>query len=125
MLLDVGCATGDFLTVARNLGYLVEGLELSKWSSEIARKKGIRVYQKSLKELSDKLPGRYDIITLWGVAEHFEHPLEEISYIKKLLNSLDLMKLSSFINSRASKILSSAICASSYSFFSLYSFYNA
>lgn len=84
-LLDIGCATGDFLSVARDFGYNVEGLELSKWSSEIVGRKGIKVHRKLLKSLSQRLPKRYDIITMWGVIEHFQNPFDEMIYINKLL----------------------------------------
>ena len=53
-LLDVGCATGDFLKIAKESGYTVEGLELSRWSSDIATKKGLKVYRTSLKSLANK-----------------------------------------------------------------------
>jgi len=105
-LLDVGCATGEFLTVAKNFGYSVEGLELSKWSSEIARKKGLRVYTDSLKTLVNKYPARYDVITLFGVIEHFENPLDEITYINKLLKPEGLLVIwTGDVNSISSKVL--------------------
>jgi SAM-dependent methyltransferase len=84
-LLDVGCATGDFLKIAKDFGYVGEGLELSHWSSDIARKRGIKVYRETLKSLAKKAPQKYDVITLWGVIEHFERPAEEIEYLHKLL----------------------------------------
>jgi 2-polyprenyl-3-methyl-5-hydroxy-6-metoxy-1,4-benzoquinol methylase len=84
-LLDVGCATGDFLEEARSAGYSAEGLELSRWSAEVARKKGITVFRNRLKTLAEKFPQRYDIITMWGVIEHFENPLAEMTYVNKLL----------------------------------------
>src|SRR6266704_338973 len=46
-LLDVGCATGDFLSQAKKLGYAAEGLELSRWSSEIAKKRGLKIYRET------------------------------------------------------------------------------
>lgn len=85
IMLDVGCATGDFLIEARKFGYSAEGLELSRWSCEIARKKGIPVYRERLKSLSQKFPQKYDVITMWGVVEHFENPLTEVRYINRLL----------------------------------------
>lgn len=84
-LLDVGCATGDFLEMARNFGYLVEGLELSKWSSEIVKKKAIKVHKVLLKSLSSRFPRRFDAITMFGVIEHFQNPRSEMIYINKLL----------------------------------------
>ena len=84
-LLDVGCATGDFLHVAKKFGYTVEGLELSKWSSKVAQDRGLKIYRTSLKKLSAKNVQRYDVITLWGVIEHFENPQEEMIYLNRLL----------------------------------------
>lgn len=89
-LLDVGCATGDFLDAARER-YAVEGLELSGWSAEIARSRGFHVHRCRLQEL----PGEamYDIITLWGVIEHFESPVEELREIRRLLKPGGLVAL--------------------------------
>ena len=84
-LLDVGCATGDFLEVAKDFGYSVEGLELSKWSSEIVKNKGIKVHKELLRLLSSRFPERFDVITMWGVIEHFQNPRDEMIYINRLL----------------------------------------
>jgi len=81
-LLDIGCSTGDFLIEARNY-YQPEGLELSKWAVDIARKRKLRVYGCLLKEMPAQ---KYDVITLWGVIEHLEYPVKEIKQIKRLLN---------------------------------------
>lgn len=84
-LLDVGCATGDFLVKAKEFGYSVEGLELCRWSSLIARNRGIKVYNDTISELSNKFKEKYDVITLLGVIEHLESPLSELHHIHSLL----------------------------------------
>lgn len=81
-LLDIGCATGDFLQVAQN-HFEVEGIELSSWSANIARQKGFRVYDQLLSEF--KVTEPYDIITLWAVIEHFENPKSEVEHVARLL----------------------------------------
>ncbi len=91
ILLDVGCATGDFLKAAKEFGYKVEGLELSHWSSKIARKNGMKIHRETLKSLSQKNPEKYDVITLWGVIEHFEYPAEEMKYLHRLLKKNGLL----------------------------------
>lgn len=83
-LLDIGCSTGDFLSVARNI-YEVEGLELSKWAFEIAKNKGLTIHTKSINELAES-KRFYDIITMWGVIEHLEYPLIEMQNANRLLN---------------------------------------
>lgn len=81
-LLDVGCATGDFLSVAQ-AHYHVEGLELSRWASAIARRRGLTVHQCGLQDLVGRCT--YDVLTLWGVIEHFEHPGQELVRMSQLL----------------------------------------
>ena len=81
-LLDIGCATGDFLSVAR-AHFDVEGLELSRWAAEIARGKGLLVHESDLRSFSAERP--YDLITLWGVIEHFEEPARDVQKMFELL----------------------------------------
>lgn len=81
-LLDVGCATGDFLSIAKS-HYEVEGLEPSKWACKIAQEREFIVHNCFLNEI--KVANLYDIVTLWGVVEHFENPKKEIEHISKLL----------------------------------------
>lgn len=85
VLLDIGCATGDFLAAARSHGYVVEGLELSRWSSQIARRRGFVVHEEHLETLARRQPGRYDVVTLWGVIEHFSRPATEMRHVVELL----------------------------------------
>ncbi|MBS1227015.1 MAG: methyltransferase family protein [Proteobacteria bacterium] len=81
-LLDVGCATGDFLDVARE-SYDAEGLELSKWAADVASRTGAHIYRQRLSDMPEN--ERYDVVTLWGVIEHFETPQVEIAGINRLL----------------------------------------
>jgi SAM-dependent methyltransferase len=89
-LLDIGCATGDFVEVAKRK-YHAEGLEPSKWAADIARKRGFTIHSLRLSEIPSE-PG-YDIITLWGVIEHFESPKEECGHIYRLLKPGGLVAL--------------------------------
>lgn len=84
-LLDVGCATGDFLDAARQSGFDTEGLELSSWTSTLARERGFVVHQERLESLATRNEGRFDVITLMGVIEHFFDPLAEMRRIRRLL----------------------------------------
>ncbi|GEM_PF-960538 len=81
-LLDIGCATGDFMIIAKET-YQVDGLELATWSAKIAEQKGLVVHKCQIKELP--YMNSYDIVTLWGVIEHFEFPASEIFNICNLL----------------------------------------
>ncbi len=81
-LLDIGCATGDFLSVAKTV-YDVEGVELSAWAAQIAETHSVTIHRRRLQELEPSQP--YDLITLWGVIEHFEDPVTEVSNMRRLL----------------------------------------
>ncbi len=73
-LLDVGCAAGFFLKVAKDSGWNVLGIEPNKWLGDYGRKKfDVEVLSSTLEEakLGDK---RFDIITMWDVLEHMPNP---------------------------------------------------
>ena len=81
-LLDIGCSTGDFLDVAKR-SFSVEGLELSGWAADAAQRRGLQIHRKQLTEFEPDAP--YDVITLWGVIEHFEFPRKELAEMDRLL----------------------------------------
>jgi SAM-dependent methyltransferase len=89
-LLDIGCSTGDFLNVAKGT-FSVEGLELSTWAADAAQRSGLRIHRKQLAEFRPEVT--YDVITLWGVIEHFEYPVQELKNLSRLLNSGGLVCL--------------------------------
>lgn len=84
-LVDIGCATGDFLEEAEKAGFDAEGIEPSAWSSKISTERGFVVHQELLAEFADKHPQEYDVATLWGVIEHFADPAAEVARIQKIL----------------------------------------
>lgn len=73
-ILDVGCNTGFFLDVASSK-FNVEGIELSKWSADLASMNHT-VHRQPLSQL--RPVELYDCITLFGVIEHFSDPNLEI-----------------------------------------------
>lgn len=81
-LLDVGCATGDFLAAAAPF-FQVEGVEPSSWSSCMARARGFQVHQGPLSEVLGE--ARFDVVTLWGVVGLFEEPRREVAHMARLL----------------------------------------
>lgn len=83
-LLDVGAATGFFVDIAQKMGWNTKGIEISKYATEIAHKKGLDVecgvlQDGMFKEMS------FEVITLWDVLEHLEDPNKEIKICTKLL----------------------------------------
>ncbi len=87
-LLDVGCATGDFLDAMRRYpGWEVYGVELNERASEYARRQlGLTVTTGTLEDAD--YPERYfDVVTLWHVLEHIYDPLGALRKIYRLLKS--------------------------------------
>ena len=82
-LLDVGCATGDFLVVARERGLDATGVELSPWSAAIARERGFVVHEQPLAEVHGE--SLFDVIAMVGVIEHFTDPAEQLRHVHRLL----------------------------------------
>ena len=66
-MLDYGCGTGDFLTVAQSKGWTVQGVEPDSKARNIANQKlSGKIYQ----TLPSSTSQRFNIITLWHVLEH-------------------------------------------------------
>ncbi len=73
-LLDVGCAEGTFLVVAREAGYDVAGVEISAEAAARARSvSGAPVHAGTLADLP-RPHHPYDAATLWDVLEHTTDP---------------------------------------------------
>lgn len=74
LLLDVGAATGILLDLARRRGWAAEGVELSRWAADVARKKyGLDLHVGDFIEL-DLARGRFAAVTLVDIIEHLARP---------------------------------------------------
>lgn len=88
-LLDVGCAYGFFLKIAKESGYNAEGVEINKKVASVAKKNSnCRIHVGNLGKLNLK---KYDIITMFDVIEHLKNPAEYIQKCYKLLNKDGLL----------------------------------
>ena len=84
-LLEVGCAGGVLLDMARKRGWEVMGVEVSPSMAESARKNfNIEVVTGTIESAS--LPGQqFDAIVLWDVIEHFLSPAKVVKRVNGLL----------------------------------------
>lgn len=82
-LLDIGCGTGEFLSVCNKDGWLTQGVE----PDEKAREKGINNYSLNVadEEWLTSTHDKFDVITLWHVLEHVHDLEKRVQTIHSLL----------------------------------------
>ena len=85
-LLDIGCATGEFLNYCKNNGWKVMGIEPDEDAQKFAKTQyNLDVFPESL--LNDAPANKFDVISMWHVLEHV-HLLEpRIEQIKTYLQN--------------------------------------
>ncbi len=109
-ILDVGCATGNFLYVLKQNGYEVKGIELSTFAADYGRKNfGIDIVNKPYDSnlLNHELPENYfDVVLMGDVLEHFTNPTEAMQLTYKILKpgGVALIQLPGTLNLISSKI---------------------
>ena len=82
-VLDVGCATGDFLVVARERGWDPAGVDPSP-AREQALSAGVRLVGRTIDD-ADVAPHRLDVVTFWDVLEHLPDPVANLRRARQLL----------------------------------------
>jgi 2-polyprenyl-3-methyl-5-hydroxy-6-metoxy-1,4-benzoquinol methylase len=85
-ILDIGCATGFFLEAARERGWEVFGVDLSSYSSSIARKKlgGDRIFTGTTEEAGFESDS-FDAVVMTDVIEHVS---DVNSFVKEVVRIL-------------------------------------
>jgi SAM-dependent methyltransferase len=97
-LLDIGCAYGPFLAAAREEGYAPAGFDPAEDAVGYVRETlGIPAFRGLFpgeipRELS--VPGGFEVISLWYVAEHFEDLRRVLLEIGRLLKDGGVLALS-------------------------------
>jgi 2-polyprenyl-3-methyl-5-hydroxy-6-metoxy-1,4-benzoquinol methylase len=84
-LLDVGCAVGLFLSMARKQGWQVWGVDVSEYATSVAKRSFEHgIYTGELVDARFS-SGFFDVITLWDVVEHLVHPLSVLREVRRIL----------------------------------------
>jgi 2-polyprenyl-3-methyl-5-hydroxy-6-metoxy-1,4-benzoquinol methylase len=93
-VLDVGCATGFFLEVMQEAGGVVQGVDISAYASDYARRElGLDVRTGTLEDAGFP-QGAYDLVTLWDVLEHLSNPKGCLETVHNLLKADGLLVVS-------------------------------
>lgn len=90
-LLDVGCATGSFLSLAQAKGWECRGVEVSAFAAARARERtGCEVFCGKLEDVPFG-SGSFDVITMWDLLEHLSEPLQGLERARRLLKPSGLL----------------------------------
>ena len=80
---DVGAGFGHFLLAAKQMGYEVAGIEMSRANAEFAQTElGLPV---KLGNFLDEPEHKYDVLTLWDVLEHIDAADKVVAKAAKML----------------------------------------
>lgn len=107
-VLDVGCAAGFFLAVMKEKGWRTTGIEISKPMVDYAQNElslpDMHRGDLLSVDLGDAPP--FDVITLWDVIEHLEHPDEFLDRAVELLADDGILVLETQnVDSRFAKLM--------------------
>lgn len=87
-LLDIGCSVGTMLSLARERGWRVTGVEPNPRSADICKQKGIEVFNIFFdSSFSSDHVNMYDAVYLGDVIEHVTDPNAMIGNIMKVLTN--------------------------------------
>lgn len=88
-ILEVGCSTGLLLSILKNKGWDVMGVEVSKKSAKKAEERGIRVILDDFVKI--KTNQKYDAVIFNHTLEHLENPIQVLKKAENLLNKGGLL----------------------------------
>ena len=82
-LLDYGAGAGQFARFMAGRGFEAVGLEPYSLGTTL-EEKNLRLVRAPLAQVKDSL-GKFDVITMWHVLEHLEHPVELLTDLRSML----------------------------------------
>ena len=80
-ILDIGCGGGLFLSLLKQQGAQVTGIELSDSRAQYARMKyDLQIYKHPIESdfWQKEYAGHFDAVTLWDVIEHVNYPFQTL-----------------------------------------------
>ncbi len=87
-LLDVGCSTGVFLRVARDAGWNVSGIDVSRGAIEYARQAHqLDARVATIEELAASVTQEFDVVTMFDSLEHMPQPVAALRAAHQLLQN--------------------------------------
>lgn len=91
-LLEVGAASGWFVSAAAEAGYTAQGVEPSAAQARAAGDRGLAVRHGTLADLASG-PETFDVVCAWHVLEHLPRPRDAVAQMRALLRPGGLLFL--------------------------------
>ena len=90
-ILDIGCATGNFLHMMRRLGsWELYGLDISPAATKYARERcGVNTFTGELADAGYP-DTHFDVVTMWDVMEHVYDPTSTMIEVRRILKPAGL-----------------------------------
>ena len=92
-LLDIGCGYGTFIDFMDKHGWEVQGLEPSNVAYNLAKQKGLNVFNGTLEDFCNINYKKYSCINLNNVLEHLENPVNVLRVCKNMLNDDGIIRI--------------------------------
>jgi len=92
-MLEIGCASGNYLAYMADRGWNVTGIELSAAAARSARELGFSVYSGPVSNAPEPTTP-YDLIVGWMVFEHLHHPVQSLIRLRRWLHKKGTLVLS-------------------------------
>lgn len=92
-LLDVGCANGEFLFLAKQHGFTPYGVEANAYTAKIASQNGFPVFNGTLEQMYFE-NAYFSVIYLGDVIEHVTNPIVLLKECKRILKKGGIMVVS-------------------------------
>jgi 2-polyprenyl-3-methyl-5-hydroxy-6-metoxy-1,4-benzoquinol methylase len=89
-LLDVGAATGFFMSLAEARGFSTTGIEISDFAASLGRQKGLNIITGDLLK-APFMNGYFDVVTMCDVLEHVTDPKAILLETKRILKPEGLL----------------------------------
>lgn len=92
-ILDVGCATGDFLNIAKESKWDCYGIDVSKYAVEQAKKLRINAKAAELDKAGFK-EDYFNVVFMSFMIEHAENPVEIVDEVRRILKKDGILFIS-------------------------------
>jgi len=91
-LLEIGCATGEFLEAANSYGFDAFGIDSSEKYAQYAKSKGLQVKHCRLEDIDFKVK-KFDALVMFHLFEHIENPNTFLQKVKNHLSYQGLLMI--------------------------------